>query len=63
MLDYHSRILKALRARNVDAGRRLKHDHLVSAADHLIDILDHQGILSNVMDEHSDKPPAHTTVP
>ena len=43
-LDYHPRILEAIRARNAGEARQLMHDHLVSAADHLIELLKQQGI-------------------
>ena len=43
-LDYHPRILEAIRARNARKARHLMHDHLVSAAGHLIELLEQQGI-------------------
>jgi DNA-binding GntR family transcriptional regulator len=46
-LDYHPRILQAIRARNAKKARQLMHDHLVSAADHLIKILEQQGMWAN----------------
>ncbi len=42
--DYHPRILEAIRARNAAKVRQLMRDHIVSAADHLIEHLDQQGI-------------------
>jgi DNA-binding GntR family transcriptional regulator len=43
-LDYHPRILEAIQTRNAGKARQLMHDHLVSAADHLIELLEQQGI-------------------
>ena len=43
-LDYHPRIPEAICARNAERARQLTHDHLVSAANHLIELLEHQGI-------------------
>jgi hypothetical protein len=44
---YHPRILTALRDRNAEKARDLMREHVVSGAEHLIVVLEQQGVWAN----------------
>ncbi len=58
-IDYHPIIMDAIRVRDADAVRSLMHRHIISGAEHLIEMLERQGLWGTTTNASSvDEPPA-----
>lgn len=57
-VDYHPIIMDAIRVKDAEAVGRLMHRHIISGAEHLIDMLERQGLWANAESEPAVAAPA-----